>query len=85
MIVATDWLAKKMYDLGYLQKLDKEALAPALREPKPGLEAAQLRSRAGVLHPVAERDDGVGRERRRGTRHHLDQRSLRPAYKGRVG
>ena len=29
LMVAGDWLAKKMYDLGYLQKIDHEALEPA--------------------------------------------------------
>jgi spermidine/putrescine transport system substrate-binding protein len=29
LMVAGDWLAKRMYDLGYIQRLDKEALAPA--------------------------------------------------------
>ncbi len=38
MIVATDWLAKQMYDLGYLQKLDKEALAPAYENLNPALK-----------------------------------------------
>src|SRR5262245_22519520 len=31
LMVAGDWLAKKMYDLGYIQKLDKQALAPAFK------------------------------------------------------
>jgi spermidine/putrescine transport system substrate-binding protein len=31
LMVATDWLAKQMYDLGYIQKLDKQALAPAFK------------------------------------------------------
>jgi len=35
LMVATDWLAKKMYDLGYIQKLDKEALAPAFSHLSP--------------------------------------------------
>jgi spermidine/putrescine transport system substrate-binding protein len=35
LMVATDWLAKKMYDLGYIQKLDKEALAPAFEHMSP--------------------------------------------------
>ena len=35
LMVATDWLAKKMYDLGYIQKLDKEALAPAFKHLSP--------------------------------------------------
>ena len=35
LMVATDWLAKKMYDLGYIQRLDKEALAPAFNHLSP--------------------------------------------------
>ncbi|MGB2850054.1 MAG: spermidine/putrescine ABC transporter substrate-binding protein [Solirubrobacterales bacterium] len=31
IIVVTDWMAKKMYDLGYLQNLDKDAI-PAVNE-----------------------------------------------------
>ena len=37
LTVASDWLAKKMYDLGYLQNLDQEALAPALENITPAL------------------------------------------------
>jgi spermidine/putrescine transport system substrate-binding protein len=29
IIVVTDWMAKKMYDLGYLQDFDQDAVAPA--------------------------------------------------------
>lgn len=29
VIVVTDWMAKKMYDLGYLQNFDQDAVAPA--------------------------------------------------------
>ena len=39
LLVATDWLAKKMYDLGYIQKLDKEALAPAFSHLSPNVKA----------------------------------------------
>jgi spermidine/putrescine transport system substrate-binding protein len=39
LMVATDWLAKKMYDLGYIQKLDKRALAPALDNLSPSVKA----------------------------------------------
>jgi spermidine/putrescine transport system substrate-binding protein len=35
LMVATDWLAKKMYDLGYIQKLDKSALQPAVSHLSP--------------------------------------------------
>ncbi len=39
LMVAGDWLAKKMYDLGYIQKLDKEALAPAFSHLSPDVKA----------------------------------------------
>ena len=35
LMVASDALAKKEYDLGYIQRLDKEALAPALEHLSP--------------------------------------------------
>ena len=38
-MVAADWLAKRMYDLGYIQKLDKEALAPAFENLSPEVKA----------------------------------------------
>ena len=39
LMVASDWLAKKMYDLGYIQRLDKEALAPAFSHLSPAVKA----------------------------------------------
>ena len=39
LMVAGDWLAKRMYDLGYIQKLDKEALAPAFENLSPDVKA----------------------------------------------
>ena len=39
LMVAADWLAKRMYDLGYIQKLDKEALAPAFENLSPEVKA----------------------------------------------
>jgi spermidine/putrescine transport system substrate-binding protein len=39
LMVAGDWLAKRMYDLGYLQKLDQEAIAPALENLSPEVKA----------------------------------------------
>lgn len=39
LMIATDWLAKRMYDLGYLQKFDKEAIQPALDNLNPDLPA----------------------------------------------
>lgn len=39
IMVVTDWMAKKMYDLGYLQDFDKDALGPAFENLKPALES----------------------------------------------
>jgi spermidine/putrescine transport system substrate-binding protein len=38
LMVAADWLAKRMYDLGYIQKLDQEALAPAFENLNPEIK-----------------------------------------------
>ncbi len=35
IFVVTDWMAKKMYDLGYLQNLDKSTLPTVDQEPDP--------------------------------------------------
>ena len=37
LFIVTDWMAKKMYDLGYLQRLDKAAIAPAAEHLNPTL------------------------------------------------
>jgi spermidine/putrescine transport system substrate-binding protein len=39
LMVAGDWLAKQMYDLGYIQRLDKEALDPAFSHLSPEIKA----------------------------------------------
>jgi spermidine/putrescine transport system substrate-binding protein len=39
VFVVTDWMAKKMYDLGYLQNFDQEAVQPALDNLLPSLES----------------------------------------------
>ena len=39
LMVAGDWLAKRMYDLGYIQRIDKEALAPAFENLNPDIKA----------------------------------------------
>lgn len=38
LMVASDWLAKKMYDLGYIQRLDQEALEPAFSHLSPAVK-----------------------------------------------
>lgn len=39
MMVVTDWMAKKMYDLGYLQEFDKGALPTAYENLRPQFES----------------------------------------------
>ncbi len=38
IFVVTDWMAKRMYDLGYLQNFDQEAVQPALDNLLPQLQ-----------------------------------------------
>jgi spermidine/putrescine transport system substrate-binding protein len=38
IVVVTDWMAKKMIDLGYIQKLDQEAVQSAKENLAPGLQ-----------------------------------------------
>jgi spermidine/putrescine transport system substrate-binding protein len=42
IMVVTDWMAKKMYDLGYLQELDQDAIAPAKENLVGSLESPQF-------------------------------------------
>ncbi len=44
IMVVTSFMAKKMYDLGYLQNLDKDALEPAFANLKPALESPSFDS-----------------------------------------
>jgi spermidine/putrescine transport system substrate-binding protein len=39
IFVVTDWMAKKMYDLGYLQDFDQDAVAPAKENLIPALQS----------------------------------------------
>lgn len=39
IMVVTDWMAKKMYDLGYLQNFDQDAVAPAFENLLPALQS----------------------------------------------
>ena len=38
-MVVTDWMAKKMHDLGYLQDFDQEAVKPAMDNLVPSLQS----------------------------------------------
>lgn len=38
IVVVTDWMARKMYDLGYLQDFDSDAVAPAMENLVASLE-----------------------------------------------
>ncbi|MDQ3758597.1 MAG: spermidine/putrescine ABC transporter substrate-binding protein [Actinomycetota bacterium] len=39
IFVVTDWMAEKMYNLGYLQNFDQDAVAPAMENLTPSLES----------------------------------------------
>ena len=41
-MVVTDWMAKQMYDLGYLQKLDHEDLPTVFDNIRPGIRSSAL-------------------------------------------
>jgi spermidine/putrescine transport system substrate-binding protein len=42
IFVVTDWMAKQMYDLGYLQKLDHSDLATVFENIRPGIRSSEL-------------------------------------------
>ena len=43
IMVLTDWMAQKMYDLGYVQKLDKSAIPNVEKNLIPASAASELR------------------------------------------
>ena len=59
IFVVTDWMAKKMYDLGYLQNLDKAAIPNVEKNLVPDAAAPADRPQGRIRGPVAERDDRV--------------------------
>ena len=42
IMVVTDWMAKKMYDLGYLQRFDQDAVAPAMENLRADLQSPNI-------------------------------------------
>jgi spermidine/putrescine transport system substrate-binding protein len=42
IMVVTDWMAKKMHDLGYLQEFDTEAVADAMANLRPDLQSPSI-------------------------------------------
>ena len=75
-MVASDSLAKRMYDLGYIQRSTTTRSRPpsSISTRSPRRAAIQPR----VLDPLAGRDDRADRQQERCARHHLGQRPLRP-------
>ena len=82
IMVVTDWMAKQMYDLGYLQEVDHDDLPTVFENIRPGIRSSELDPGAQVRHPVAERYDRDLGGHQGGARHHLDQRPLRPQVQG---
>ena len=80
IIVVTDWMAKKMHDLGYVQNLDPAGIPnveknlrrqPQERQLRPGPQVLASRGRAGMTGLIVNTAAGPGRP--------LDQRPVRPA------
>ncbi len=82
IMVVTDWMAKQMYDLGYLQEVDHDDLPTVFENIRPGIRSSELDPDRKYAHPVAERHDRDLGGHRGGARHHLDQRPLRPQVQG---
>ncbi len=53
IFVVTDWMAKQMYDLGYLQEIDHADLPTVFENMRPQLREPGLRPGAQVLGAVA--------------------------------
>ena len=85
IIVATDWMARRYHDLGYLQDIDQSRDAERREEPAAAAAAPRVRPGPLVHGPVPERDDRADRAHRPGAGHHLDQRPLRPQVQGQGG
>ena len=83
LMVANDALARRMYDLGYLQRLDHDALAPAFKHLNPiasqGSDAAHDYSipwQGGMTGLIVNKDAGA--------RHPSVNDLFDPKYKGKV-
>ena len=65
IMVVTDWMAKQMYDLGYLQEVDHADLPTVFKNIRPGHPQLRAGPRPQVRDPVAERHDRhLGRQGR---------------------
>ena len=85
IFVVTDWMAKQMYDLGYLQEIDHADLPNVRGQPADDLEQPAVRPGAQVLGAVAERHDRAARSTRSWRRTFESVNDLfDPKYKGKV-
>ena len=82
IFVVTDWMAKQMYDLGYLQKLDHDDLPTVFENIRPGIRSSELDPDRNYAIPWQSGMTGIWVDKAAGARHHLDQRPLRPQVQG---
>ena len=80
-MVANDELANREYNLGYLQQLDKAALAPAFERLTPLASQGDDRDHAYSI-PWQGGMTGLIVNARAGASHNLRQRHLRPEIQG---
>ena len=77
IVVVTDWMAKKMYDLGYLQNFDKNAIPEVKKNMLPSLRSPTFDPERQFSAAVAERHDRPRRQHRRGAGRDQYQRPAR--------
>ena len=82
LFVVTDWMAKRMYDLGYLQELNHDDLPTVFDNILPQFEESTGRSRAEVLDSVAGGSDRDLGRHEPGPRDRRGQRPVRPEVQG---
>ena len=85
IFVVTDWMAKQMYDLGYLQEFDKSTIPNVEENSARRVRGARLRPRAQLLDAVAERHDRASGQQATRRRDITSVNDLfDPKYKGKV-
>jgi spermidine/putrescine transport system substrate-binding protein len=84
LMVLGDWLAKRMYDLGYIQKLDKEALAPAFENLSPEVKAPSTDPNWDFTIPWQGGMTGLIVNKEEAPDVHSINDLFNPQYKGRV-
>ena len=82
LFVVTDWMAKRMYDLGYLQQIDHATLPTVFQNILPQFEKSTSRPWPQVLDSLAGRPDRHLGRHVQGTGDPFGRRPVRPEVQG---